>query len=66
MSKLKTHSSAKKRILGRTKSGLYIAATNSAQHRTSGKSSRVLRASGKKRTLAKTEENRLKKLLPYL
>lgn len=66
MSKLKTNKSAQKRILGRTKTGRYVAATNSAQHRTAGKSSRVLQATGKKRSLAKTEENRLKKLLPYL
>lgn len=66
MSKLKTHKSAQKRILRRTKDGRYVAPTNSAQHRTGGKSTRVLQATGKKRTLAKTEENRLKKLLPYL
>lgn len=66
MSKLKTHKSAAKRIVRRTNAGRFLTSTNSAQHRTGGKSPRVLRASGKKQSLAKTEEHRLKKLLPYL
>lgn len=66
MPKLKTHKSAQKRIFRRTKAGRFLTSTNSAQHRTSGKSPRVLRRSGKKQSLAKTEDNRLAKLLPYL
>ena len=66
MPKQKTHKSAAKRITKRTKSGDYIALAVSAQHRTRGKSSRVLRRSGKSQTLGSTEHKRLAKLLPYL
>ncbi len=66
MSKLKTHKSAAKRIRRKTKAGLYAGLAMSAQHRTTGKSSRVQQAAGKARTLSDANRRRLAKLLPYL
>ena len=66
MPKLKTHKSAAKRIPRKTRSGLYMALSMSAQHRTRGKSSRVKQATGKLRTLSDANHKRLARLLPYL
>ena len=66
MPKLKTHKSAAKRIKGKSRAGLYMGLTTSAQHRTGGKSSRVLQASGKTRSLSDANRRRLARLLPYL
>jgi ribosomal protein L35 len=66
MPKQKTNKSAAKRILKRTKTGHFVARAMSAQHRTSGKATRVLQRSRKTMTLPKTENKRLAKLLPNL
>ncbi|MEK7184252.1 MAG: hypothetical protein AAB701_01900 [Patescibacteria group bacterium] len=66
MSKLKTHKSASRRIKKKTRAGLYMALSMSAQHRTSGKSARVKQTSGKARSLSDANNKRLAKLLPYL
>ncbi|MBI4185652.1 50S ribosomal protein L35 [Candidatus Berkelbacteria bacterium] len=64
MPKQKTHKSASKRIIKLTTGGQYMARTMSAQHRTSGKATRVLQRSRNTNTLPRTENKRLAKLLP--
>ncbi|MGI6103163.1 MAG: 50S ribosomal protein L35 [Patescibacteria group bacterium] len=65
MSKRKTHHSASKRIQKRTKAGAFIGRAMSAQHRTTGKSSRVQQRSRKTQSLSSANVSRLEKLLPY-
>lgn len=62
--KQKTVKSAKKRIVKITKNGKIIRRTISGQHRTTGKSKRVLRASNKKTSVSKADKNKFKKLIP--
>ena len=66
MPKLKTNKSAAKRIIRKTRAGLYQSLSASAQHRTTGKSARVMRDSSKSRSLSYANNRRLAKLLPYL
>jgi len=66
MPKLKTVKSAKKRIARITKNGKILRPCMSAQHRTTGKSSRSLKNSQKLVELSSTDEKRIKRLVPYL
>ena len=62
--KQKTVKSAKKRIVKVTKNGKIIRRTISGQHRTTGKSKRVLRASNKKTTISKADKKNIKNMIP--
>lgn len=61
--KPKTVKSARKRVIKITKNGKIMRRTPSAQHLTSGKSKRVLRASNKKQTISKKDEKKIRKLI---
>lgn len=62
--KQKTVKSAKKRVIKVTKNGKIIRRTLSGQHRTTGKSKRVLRASNKKTTISKSDTKKIKRMIP--
>lgn len=63
--KLKTSKSAIKRIARITGTGKIMRKGMSAQHRTSGKSSRSLNNSNKEFEISKANEKIIKKLVPY-
>lgn len=62
--KQKTVKSAKKRVVKITKNGKVLRNTLSAQHLTSGKSKRVLRASDKKEKVKKADIKKIKRMIP--
>lgn len=64
--KLKTHKSAVKRVKKITKVGQFLVRSLSAQHRTTGKSKRVLQKSKKFQSLSKATNKMIKKLLPNI
>lgn len=61
--KAKVVKSAKKRITNVTKSGKFLHRRLSAQHLTSGKSKRVLRASNKTSDISKADFKKIKSLI---
>jgi ribosomal protein L35 len=61
--KTKTVKSAKKRIVKISASGKILRRTLSAQHRTSGKSKRVLRGSNKNVEVSGADRKKLRKLI---
>ena len=63
--KLKTSKSASKRIVKITKNKKIIGKKMSAQHRTKGKSKRVLYNAMNDFEISKANEKRIKKLVPY-
>lgn len=65
MPKLKTRKSVAKRIVKVTGTGKLMRRNTSAQHRTTGKSSRTLRESKMKMVLADGDVKQIKKMLPY-
>lgn len=65
MPKLKTRKSVAKRIVKVTTTGKMMRRSTSAQHRTTGKSSRTLRQAKMKEAIAAGDTKQLKKALPY-
>lgn len=65
MPKMKTAKSAAKRIVRITKTGKMLRRTMSAQHRRKGKSARVKRESHNIVEVAKGDQVKLKRMLPY-
>lgn len=65
MPKLKTRKSVAKRIVKVTARGKLLRRATSAQHRTTGKSSRTLRQAKMKETIAAVDAKAIKKFLPY-
>jgi ribosomal protein L35 len=61
--KAKTYKSAKKRVMRVTKNGVILRRTLSGQHLTHGKKKRVLRASNKQSTIAKSDSRKIKNLI---
>lgn len=64
--KLKTSSSASKRVKKISKSGKYLALSTSAQHRGKGKSPRTKRKAMRTLVLSKANSRKMRILLPYL
>ncbi len=65
MPKLKTRKSVAKRVVKITAKGTMLRRSTSAQHRTSGKSSRTLRQAKMKEAIAKADIKSMAKALPY-
>jgi len=63
--KLKTSKSARKRIKNFTSRGKIIRVKMSAQHLRAGKSKRTERSANKSRIVHKTDERKIKKMIPY-
>lgn len=63
--KLKTSKSARKRIKNFTKNGKIIRAKMSGQHLRAGKSKRTKQSADKSRVVHKTDERKIKKMIPY-
>lgn len=62
--KLKTTKSAKKRLF-KTGSGKIYRRKTSAQHLVKGKSKRSLRDAGKNMAIARVDNKKIRKLIPY-
>lgn len=65
MPKLKTRKSVAKRVVKVTGTGKLMRRATSAQHRTTGKSSRTLRQAKMKSPLVKADAKVIKTALPY-
>lgn len=65
MPKLKTRKSVAKRVVKLTKTGKLMRRSTSAQHRTTGKSSRTLRQAKMKEALSAGDVKAIKNALPY-
>ena len=65
MPKLKTRKAVAKRIVKITKTGKLLRRATSAQHRTTGKSSRTLRQAKMKEAVTKQDVKAVTQFLPY-
>ncbi len=65
MPKLKTRQAVAKRITNVTTNGKLMRRSTSAQHRTTGKSSRTLRQAKMYEPIAKSDIKKIQKFIPY-
>ncbi len=65
MPKLKTRKAVAKRVVKITKTGKLLRRATSAQHRTTGKSSRTLRQAKMKEAVTKQDVKAVTQFLPY-
>ncbi len=65
MPKLKTRKAVAKRIVKITKNGKMMRRSTSAQHRTTGKSSRTLREAKLKQAITPNDVKKVSQMLPY-
>lgn len=65
MPKLKTRKAVAKRITNITKNGKILRRATSAQHRTTGKSSRTLRQAKMKEAITPADVKKITQFLPY-